>query len=245
MKKLVLLLVISLGLVSVANAESVCKEKEDSYFDYGIAELIDDKYNHRNNLSKVQERKNRQLQAAWSKLLLRHYIGELKSSDKESLCLSMYTVKTDYLKTTLTPQDIERFEKYLIKNESYESYERNKDDYLNALKFLKHFNKLEYWYSKHNKDWMEWQLVRRVKNMTNHNDNPKVYAERFVYGKSLGNPFEFQRLDGDYSLNGMKRAQRIFVGKDGKYCTTSLQCYEAKDLKYIIQWAESKIKEAK
>lgn len=233
MKKLVLLLVISLGLVSVANAESVCKEEEDSYYIYGfsgLVELIDKDYRSAKN-KKTEDK----IKAAWSKLLLRHYMGELKSSDKESLCLSMYTVKTDYLKTTLTPQDIERFEKYLIKNESYESYERNKDDYLNALKFLKHFDKMEYWYSKHNKDNFGrensiWELVDKVKRITNHNDNPEVFTERFVYGKSLGNPFEyFQSVDG-YSLNRMKQYLHILPKKD---------------LKYVIQWAESKLKEAK
>ena len=240
MKKLVLLLVISLGL-SVANAESVCKEK-DSYYIYGfsgLVELIDKDYRSAKN-KKTRDK----IEAAWSKLLLRPYVGELKRSDKELLCLSMHTTITDYLKTTLTPQEIERFEKYLLKNDKYESYEKNKDNYLNALKFLKHFDKMEYWYSKHNKDnfGMEWQLADSVKRITNYNDDPEVFVERFVYDKSLGNPFEeFQ------SLNGLKWLVEIFKEHGCENVNVRLKegCHRTKELKYVIQWAESKQKEAK
>ncbi len=240
MKKLVLLLVISLGLVSAVNAESVCKEQQKYDIpNRWLVDLIDKGYR-----SAKSEKTKDKIYATWSKLVSRSYMGEIKRSDKESLCLSMDIAITDYLKTTLTPQEIERFEKFLIKNESYESYEENKDDYLNALKFLKHFNKMEYWYSRAGSSDIG-QLVGDVKEITNYNNNPNVYAEKFVYDESLGYAFQFHKDYTDYSLNGMKQYVELFETIGCENVRLKEDCHRTKELKYIIQWAESKLKEAK
>lgn len=197
MKKIIFVLMFSLGLVSVVNAESVCYQTD--YNDYyigvgGFAEWLDDY-----DIMFGNQKKNDKIFATWKKLLVRTYVGEIKRSDKESLCLFMDVAITDYLKTALTPQEIERFERYLVKIGYYESYESDKNNYLNALKVLKHFNKIEYWYSKYGKEEHSHPIGRfvdKVESLTNYNNNPIVYAERFVYGKSVGDAFEFQRERG-------------------------------------------------
>lgn len=255
MKKLIWFLIMSLGLVSVVNAESVCetldeytswrdKWKASNHYDYGfvdeymvyeLASVIEDKYiTSASTATKAQEKSNKQIEDAWDKLISTFHIGEIKKSEKESLCLYMQTTITDYLKTTLTSQEIERFEKYLVENNDYKYYEKNKDKYLNALKFLKHFNKLEYWYSKKHDSGM---LANIVSGITNHNndDNVTVKAIRVVYGKPLGGAIA--NAEGHY-LDEMKHALDA--------CATR-SCAEdkIKDLKNVVQWAESKLKEAK
>ena len=246
MKKIIFVLMFSLGLVNVANAESVCYQ--DYYNDVigvsSFAKWLDDY-----DIMSENRKKNNKILTTWKKLLVRTYVGEIKRSDKESLCLFMDVAITDYLKTTLTPQEIERFERYLVKIGYYDSYESDKNNYLNALKLLKHFNKIEYWYSKYGKEEHShpqmWSFVNDVEILTNYNNNPRVYAERFVYGKSVGDAFEFQRVrDSGDSLSTMK--DTLKKSKGDKYCPDySIDCYETKDLKYVIQWAESKINESK
>ena len=252
MKKLVLLLVISLGL-SVANAESVC-ENMNKFIGVN-AEWFASALGNANNNSKNRDRK---IINSWKNRLERAYIGEIKHSDKESLCLYMTTAITDYLKTTLTPQDIERFERYLTKKNLYVrdcqyiygrcvGYESNKDKYLNALKFLKYFDKIEYWYSS-GKDTSAYEggdtgsLADAVNAVTNYSG--EVQVRRFVYGKDMGDYLHFQNNDfygHDYTFSTMNN---IWTGKNcpyqGNYCNEI-----KKDLKPIIKWAESKINESK
>ncbi len=53
-----------------------------------------------------------------------------------------------FLDTQLTAQEIEQFERFLIENDYYSSYENNKDTYLIVLKFFKHYDKLDIIYDK-------------------------------------------------------------------------------------------------
>ncbi len=244
MKKIILLLVFSLGLVSAVNAESVCEEVSCIYRGADrVAQMLEA------NFSKEEEK----LKADWGRKLNRCYMAEIKRSDKETLCLYTTTAITDYLKTSLTPQEIERFERYLVKVGYYKSYESNKDDYLNALKFLKHFNKIEYWYKKYDENYHNDNVQGIMRDfateVVKELPHPAVLVdvERFVYDENLGNFFEFQENRGAVSLDYMKEKLKEFEKSNsckniGYYRE---DCHKAKDLKYVIQWAESKLKESK
>lgn len=127
MKKIILVLMFSLGLVSVANAESVCKKL--SYDDI-ISKFPTLDYG--NNLT------NEQVDVLLGRKL---YVKEIKRSDKESMCV--YKLGFDSLKTKLSKQELESFERYLAENDWYNSYENNKYIYLAAVKFSKFRNALE------------------------------------------------------------------------------------------------------
>ena len=181
MKKLVFLLIF--GLISVANAESVCETKAESYCDNAgswVAHSLAGGYTYKqcsgvwcDSQWKSNYDEDEKLRADWKRTFNRCYIAEIKRSDKETVCLYMNRAITDYLKTTLTPQEIERFERYLVKNKEYESYESDKDFYLNALKVLKYFDRLEYWLKG---DGGINDFAWQVKKLTDYNDYPKAVS---------------------------------------------------------------------
>lgn len=232
MKKLILLLVISLGLVSVANAESVCNS-------YSIKNIAPFRFAYwMSNFATG----NGMQEKYWDELVMRYYTSEIKKSDKETLCIYMGTTGQGYLNTQLTPQDIERFERFLIEKvgSDYRLYEIYKDSYLKTLKFFKCYNKLDILYNKKdisiNAVWGWWgERYEGYKNSLNeiasalkfYENDAKIVIKRFVYGKDMGSAFCDPKLYCPYSIKGLKE------DKDNK------------DAKPIAKWAESKLKEAK
>ncbi len=242
MKTIVLLLVISLGLVSAVNAESVCNSysiKDIAAFDVGrhLSIFTTDDYK--------QEK-------YWDELVMRYYTSEIKKSDKETLCIYMGTIGQGYLNTQLTPQDIEQFERFLVEKGdeiSYKSYELDKDKHLRVLKFFKYYNKLDILYSIKNirisfshrenldlydndpgygKLWLIADILITYKN------EARLIVKRFVYDKNMGSPFSPFTLFSCDSWDA--------------YCANSIKTLKKsddKDAKAIAKWAETKLKESK
>ena len=172
-------------VVKAIASDSICKISTDiSAYSYApdYESAID-------SIAKYSEVGDKQY---WANKLIRYYGGEIKKSDKETICLAVPMVVTDYLKIDLTPQEIERFERFLIEKEAdyYRNYEMNKADYLNALKFLKHYNKLDEWYSVNSKKDSVFGklegLANNIHSITSANREPITMAKKFVYGKDTG-----------------------------------------------------------
>lgn len=230
MRKLVLWLVISLGLVNVANAESVCNSYSIEYMGIGY----DMSYFATGN-DKAKD--------YWNKLVMRYYNAEIKKSDKETICVYMVTTGQGYLDTELTPQEIEQFERFLVEKShdgAYERFEKNKEYFLKVLKFFKYHNKLDVLY---NKEYIRIMIYRPglmgdPYTMPQEKDNlamvedrlreyeneARVVVKRFVYNKDMGDYF------GDwYSRPTIKQLKEM----------------NSQDAKNIAKWAESKLKESK
>lgn len=234
MKKLVLLLVISLGLVSAVNAESVCNSysiKTNPPFHFGSL------------MSYFATGDWKQIKY-WDELVMRYYTSEIKKSDKETICIYMGTIGQGYLNTQLTPQDIEQFERFLIEkidSEKYHwRYEEYKDYYLEVLKFLKYYNKLDILYNKkdiyidHMGRWGLYdsgsgnKLDMIASALKTYKNEAEIVIKRFVYGKDMGSAFCIPELKCSYYIKDLKK-----------------NVMDSKDAKPIAKWAESKIKEAK
>lgn len=236
MKKLVLLLVISLGLVSVANAESVC----NSY------SIKNGKPFHFGSYMSYFATGNWKQEKYWDELVMRYYTSEIKKSDKETLCIYMGTTRQGYLNTQLTPQDIERFERFLVEKVDSEKYrvwyeeeDGDKDSYLKVLKFFKYYNKLDILYNK--KDISigligRWGLYDPSTNSLDmiasalkfYENEAVIVIKRFVYGKDMGSAFCIPKLECPYHIKDLKK-----------------NVMDSKDAKPIAKWAESKLKEVK
>lgn len=230
MKKLVLLLVISLGL-SVANAESVCNS-------YSTKDYISVKFVGQMSQFATGDYKQEKY---WDELIMRYYTSEIKKSDKETICIYMVTTRQGYLNTQLTPQEIERFERFLIEKadeSNYKIYENYKDSYLKALKFFKYYNKLDILYSK--KDirtgiikYANPDSLGMVASWLEVYENEATIAiKRFVYGKDMGDYLPDALLGRGYNFTYPRSIKE-------------LKEMNNQDAKNIAKWAESKIKEAK
>ena len=232
MKKIIFVLMFSLGLVSVANAESVCNSyspKSDE-MPFSIGKYMSDSDFAMGN-GKVEK--------DWDKLAMRYHSAEIKKNDKETLCIYMVTIGQGYLNIQLTPQEIERFERFLVEKvdeSGYEVYEENKDSYLKALKFFKYYNKLDLLYNKkhikigiYNSDGSDNNLAIVVKGLKFYENTAYVIIKRFVYGKNMGDYLP------DWVGNGATLPRSI----------KELKEMDNQDAKNIAKWAESKLKESK
>lgn len=221
MKKIIFVLMFGLGLVSVANAESVCNSysiddrgigDDMSYFDIG----------------------NDKAKKDWDKLIMRYHSAEIKKSDKETLCIYMWTIAQGYLDIQLTPQEIERFERFLVEKNLYKEYESDRENLLKVLKFFKYHNKLDniynrnhitigyaydgYYLAPDNKN----NLAMVASRLERYENKAYVIIKKFVYGKNMG----------DYFPGGWGSIEEL-KGMDNQ------------DAKNIAKWAESKLKESK
>lgn len=133
----------------------------------------------------------------------------------------------DYLATDLTPQEIERFERFLLEKaaDEYSLYEERKRVFFNILKLLKHYNKLDEWYDAINKkecnhySCFEYFSGLTTLSLANENPNmnelPIILARKFVYGKDTGGAFSGYG-DGNtalYFLKILTVAQRMNLTK--------------------------------
>lgn len=222
MKKIIFVLMFSLGLVSVANAESVCNSysiddrgigDDMSYFDIG----------------------NDKAKKDWDKLIMRYHSAEIKKSDKETLCIYMETIAQGYLDIQLTPQEIERFERFLVEKNLYKEYERDRENLLKVLKFFKYHNKLDNiynrnhitirYYASYNDYNNKNNLAMVASRLERYENKAYVIIKKFVYGKNVG----------DYFPSGWGSA----------YSIKELKEMDNQDAKNIAKWAESKLKESK
>lgn len=224
MKKIILVLMFSLGFVSAANAESVCNSyniddrgigDDMSYFDIG----------------------NDKAKKDWDKLIMRYHSAEIKKSDKETLCIYMETIAQGYLDIQLTPQEIERFERFLVEKNLYKEYESDRENLLKVLKFFKYHNKLDniynrnhitisyaydgYYFAPDNKN----NLAMVASRLERYENKAYVIIKKFVYGKNMG----------DYFPSGWGSA----------YSIKELKGMDNQDAKNIAKWAESKLKVSK
>lgn len=92
------------GVKAIAS-DSICKISTD------ISDYARDYRRTINNIEVFSEGGNKQY---WTNELIRYYGGEIKKSDKETICLAVPMFSIDYLATDLTPQEIERFERFLL-----------------------------------------------------------------------------------------------------------------------------------
>ncbi len=229
MKKLILLLVISLGLVSAVNAESVC----NSYRIKGF-----EPFNIGSHLSYFATGDYKQSEY-WDELVMRYYTSEIKKSDKETLCIYMGTIGHGYLNTQLTPQDIEQFERFVVEKGdkmSYEYYEDNRDSYLRVLKFFKYYNKLDILYNKkeisirslggvgYDPSFISLANIAGV--LRDYENEARLIVKKFVYGKNMGSALCIPEIECPRYIKDLKTLDK-------------------KDAKPIAKWAESKLKEAK
>lgn len=144
----------------------------------------------------------------------------------------------DYLATDLTPQEIERFERFLLekKADDYGYYESNKTECLNALKFLKHYNKLDGWYSAIIASGDD-DIVKNLRSIANEldwasglNGKPTIMAKKFVYGKDTGGALQVYSDD--------ERAFYSF-GAIGGSCYREETHTNHKECQAIIKWIKS------
>lgn len=173
----------------------------------------------------------------WTNELIRYYGGEIKKSDKETICLAVPMFSIDYLATDLTPQEIERFERFLLEKEAddYRNYESNKAECLNALKFLKHYNKLDEWYSVRSRSGDIFKSLIELANHGLHyaskdNREPIITAKKFVYGKDTGGALQVYSDD-----------ERAFYSfrEIGGSCYREETHTNHKECQAIIKWIKS------
>lgn len=171
----------------------------------------------------------------WTNELIRYYGGEIKKSDKETICLAVPMFSIDYLATDLTPQEIERFERFLLekKADDYGYYESNKTGCLNALKFLKHYNKLDGWYSAiiasgHDIVKNLIDIAGELDRVSDINGNPIIMAKKFVYGKDTGGALQLYGDDAFYSFRAI-----------GGSCYREETHTNHKECQAIIKWIKS------
>lgn len=238
MKKIALILLF--GLVSIANAESLCERDFNEIFGSmtnSIANLMANYVIKREVDEYKIDFENRLAEKAkyYESILVGFYAKEFKTSNKEeSICAYMMSIDMTFLNTELTAQEIERFEQFLIKKDNYQSYERNKNDFLMALKFLKYHNMIEQYYKTGN------EIAQLAENLTYLIDkHGEMKFERFVYGKSMGSVY--YRIDSKFdTLKAHISGNNCEIKAD-----TKEQLEQCKVLKPIIQWAESILNKSK
>lgn len=236
MKKLILGLMFSLGLLGVANADSVCDKVDysaDKWFSYGVPVVG---YVARFAAGKDSGDNYKRQYEYYKSIFVVPYAKEFKVNDKESICVYLLTtIDKSYLNTKLTPQDIEQFERWLVKNDEYESYERNKDEYLEMLKFLKYYNIAEQAYKYKNRagdSWWASSLISDLAKLTEKHGYMDFY--RFVYGEKV------DRVD----FKG-KNVKELKGNSCESKADTKEEAEQCKALKPIIQWAESILNQRK
>ena len=237
MKTIILGLMFSFGLVGVANADSVCDKinySVDRWFNYYkvpvagyMANFVSGKYEGKDYEKQYEYYKS---------IFVVPYAKEFKVNDKESICAYLLTtIDKSYLNTKLTPQDIEHFERWLVKNDEYESYESNKDGYLEALKFLKYYNIAEQAYKYKNQagdSWWASSLTSDLAKLTEKHGYMDFY--RFVYGEKV------DRVD----FKG-KNVKELKGNSCESKADTKEEAEQCKVLKPIVQWAESILNQRK
>ena len=161
MKKIILVLMFSLGLVSAANIDALCGEYED------LKNTI--RFSFGSDVKNIL-----------NKLILNHYSKEFKIDNKESICAYMNVYDLSFLNTQLTQDDIEQFERYMAEDGKYEYYEEHKKFYTQILKFFKYYrNHISSYKTK------DVYSIGAVGDMINdlQKNNDIITLHRYVYNK--------------------------------------------------------------
>lgn len=216
------------GVKAIAS-DSICKISTD------ISDYASSYGNTINNIEIGSRVGNKQY---WTNELIRYYGGEIKKSDKETICLAVPMFSIDYLATDLTPQEIERFERFLLEKKADDYghyYEGNEAKCLNALKFLKHYNKLDGWYNSaiiaSVRDIVKDLVVIAedgLDRVSEINGNPIITAKKFVYGKDTGGALRLYGDDAFYSFRAI-----------GGSCYREETHTNHKECQAIIKWIKS------
>lgn len=234
------MLMFSLGLVGVANAELLCDKKPIEWFYRGVP--VADYMAGFGSLSSGDEKQREYYRS----IFVVPYAKEFKVNDKESICAYLLTtIDKSYLNTKLTPQDIEQFERWLAEKGKYQSYEKNKDKYLEVLKFLKYYNMVEQAYKYRKYDVVEQKYYGSFdvplfqEELTELTENHGyVIFKRFVYGKYVG--------DASFDGGNVSKLKPLVQGNTCKNkANTKEEAEQCKILKPALQWAEEKLKQAK
>ncbi len=233
MKKLVLLLVISLGLVSAANLDAVCGEEDDLKMkaEYHIKKVAD-------SVTNTQQKAERIYNNVLHNSMLSHYSKEFKYDDKISFCIYLNIIYTDFENEKLTQEEIEQFERYMAQRGKYDSYINNKESYMRVLKFFKYYRNAIPSYQT-----MGGMLHTIGKNLQDLKDyGSRVAMAKYVYGTRQGGilfeggTFDFDKFKKD-TLQDMEKCR--------KSPQSTEDCNITKLMWSVAQWAEPIIKQPK
>lgn len=161
MKKIILVLMLSLGLVNAANIDAVCGENKYLKNTIGFSNEVNEDI--------------------LNKLILHHHSKEFKIDNKESVCAYMNVYDLSFLNTQLTQDDIEQFERYMAEKSRYDKYEKNKNFYTRILKFFKYYrNDISSYKTQEVYDING--VGDTINDLQKYNGAIRLY--RYVYGKS-------------------------------------------------------------
>lgn len=218
MKKIILVLMFSVGLVSAANIDAVCGE--DKYFKDTIqpSDLI----------SEVVD-------------IVNHHSKEFKIDNKESICAYMNVYDLSFLNTQLTQDDIENFERYMAEKGEYESYEKYRESYLQVLKLFKYYHKYIPSY-KTQEVYDINGVMATINNLQNYNGAVELY--RYVYGKRQQS---YNIWGSSFNGFKDSVAKKIACSETTANSKEELvECAKNKKiLPPIVKWAESNVKQSK
>lgn len=226
MKKIILVLMFSLGLVSAANIDAVCGEDEDL------------KYHDSSNIAGVEFSIWKEVDNILN-LMLSHHSKEFKIDNKESICAYMNVYDLSFLNTQLTQDDIEQFERYMAEKGKYEEYEKYKKFYTQILKFFTYYH--NHIPSYKTQDISNIDGVGQVMQYQQEYKNNRITLYRYVYGKRQGN------IMRDNSFDKFKEevAKKTTCSETTANSKEELaECAKNKRiLPTILKWAESNMKQ--
>ncbi len=235
MKKIVLVLIFSLGLVSAVNANGVCEEVK-AMKEIGALERMVSYINDR-----LIDEKRQELSKTLHNLILSHHIKEFKIDDKESICAYMNVYDMSFENVKLSQDEITKFERYMAENGNYESYEKSKDKYLWLLKFFTYYrNQIPSRYDTKS-IYKAYEALDSVYSLKEYNGDIALY--RYVYGKKQGKymtNYSFDNFKNDVAL--LTKCSEATVNSKEELA----KCQRNKKiLPPILKWAESNMKQSK
>lgn len=220
MKKIILVLMFSLGLVSAANIDALCGENRYLKNTIGFSNEVNEDI--------------------LNKLILHHHSKEFKIDNKESICAYMNVYDLSFLNTQLTQDDIEQFERYMAEKGDYGYYERRKEFYTQILKLFTY-------YRNHISSYKTLKIYEIdgvgavIKYLREHNG--EIILDRYVYGKSQGSYY----IWGGDSFDKFKEevTKKIACSETTANSKEELvECAKNKKiLPPILKWAESNMKQ--
>lgn len=242
MKKIILVLMFSLGLVSAANIDAVCGEKYRSDFEDSRLWKLVVKIVNNTAYDMSLEKQNKAIDKLYNQLhslIYSHHSKEFKIDNKESICVHINVYDLSFLNTQLTQDDIEQFERYMAQKGWYKGYENNKESHFQMLKFFKYYHK----YIPSYKTLAYYpDFISEIQELKQ--DNIGIALDRYVYGTFQGS---YSR--GNLSFDNFKKqvAEETTCNEATANSKEELvQCAKNKKiLPPIAQWAESIIKQPK
>lgn len=219
MKKIILVLMFSLGLINAANIDALCGENED------LKNTI--RFSFGSDVKNIL-----------NKLILNHYSKEFKIDNKESICAYMNVYDLSFLNTQLTQDDIEQFERYMAEDGKYEHYEEYKKFYTRILKFFKYYrNHISSYKTK------DVYNIGAVGDMINdlQKYNGAIRSFSYVYGNKQGGLLWGDSFD-DFKEKVAKKTACSEATVNSK--EELVKCAKNKKiLPPILKWAESNMKQ--